>query len=300
MPEHGTVGEYPGVILGAHRLRGGFRTGVGHGIGQHGGHGSAEADGSGAYRASGSGVLVYEPGRDYGDLDILLVRREGGSEDDVRAGVDDLLDDLASLVDLAQHHVFAAGDIEYDAGRPLDIRLEQRTVNGVAHGVYDALLALAVTYAHVREPALFEHGFDIGEVEIDMRGIGDDIADPLHALAQHIVGDLEGALEADLAVKHLDELLIGDDEQRIHEIAQITDARLGVRHARRALKIEGLGDHGDGEDAHGLGYLRDDGSRAGAGAAAHARGDEQKIDAFKSLLDLLAGLLGSHLADLGI
>ena len=32
----------------------------------------------------------------------------------------------------------------------------------------------------------------------------------------------------------------------------------------------------------------------------NARGDEQKVDAFKSLLDLLAGLLGSHLADLGI
>jgi hypothetical protein len=56
-------------------------------------------------------------------------------------------------------------------------------------------------------------------------------------------------------------------------------AGVGLLHAAVALELEGLGHHADREDAHLLGHAGDDGGRAGAGAAAHAGGDEDHVRA---------------------
>ena len=71
--------------------------------------------------------------------------------------------------------------------------------------------------------------------------------------------------------------------------------------ALAALEGEGLGDdaHGEGADVV-LGDVGHNGSGAGAGAAALAGGDEDHVGAGQSLLDLVAGLLGGLLADLGV
>ena len=70
--------------------------------------------------------------------------------------------------------------------------------------------------------------------------------------------------------------------------------------ALATLELEGHGDDAHGEDARRLGDAGDDGSRAGTGAAAHARGDEHHVGAGESLLDGLPALLGRFLADLGV
>jgi hypothetical protein len=46
---------------------------------------------------------------------------------------------------------------------------------------------------------------------------------------------------------------------------------------RSPFEVERLGDHADGEDAELLGRLGDHGRGAGAGAAAHAGGDEDHV-----------------------
>jgi hypothetical protein len=51
-------------------------------------------------------------------------------------------------------------------------------------------------------------------------------------------------------------------------------------HAAAAFPVEGLGHHAHGQDAHFLGHAGDHRRRAGAGAAAHAGGDEQHVRAF--------------------
>ena len=74
---------------------------------------------------------------------------------------------------------------------------------------------------------------------------------------------------------------------------------LGLLHPARALELEGLGHDADGQDAHLAGGLGDDRRGAGAGAAAHAGGDEAHVAAGEPLDDLLDQLLGRGGADLG-
>ena len=71
-------------------------------------------------------------------------------------------------------------------------------------------------------------------------------------------------------------------------------------HAARAFELERLGDHADGEDAELRGGARDHRRRAGAGAAAHAGGDEHHVAAGEMGADLVQRLFGGGLADLGL
>ena len=77
------------------------------------------------------------------------------------------------------------------------------------------------------------------------------------------------------------------------------DAGVGGAAAARAFERERLGDHADGQDALVAGGLGDDRRGAGAGAAAHAGGDEAHVRAFQRALDLFERLFGGGAADLG-
>ena len=71
-------------------------------------------------------------------------------------------------------------------------------------------------------------------------------------------------------------------------VGQFLDALERDLHAPATFEGERLGDHGDGQDAALLGQLRDHGRRTGAGAAAHARGDEDHVGAVERFQDALA------------
>ena len=74
----------------------------------------------------------------------------------------------------------------------------------------------------------------------------------------------------------------------------------GEAHAALALEVERLGDHADGEDAELLGDPRHHRSRAGAGAAAHAGGDEHHVRAGEMVADFVDHLLGGGAPDIGL
>lgn len=71
-------------------------------------------------------------------------------------------------------------------------------------------------------------------------------------------------------------------------LAQFLDALERNLHAAAAFKRERLGDHGDGQDAHLLGQLRDHRSGAGTGTATHAGGDKNHVRALQCVHDALA------------
>ena len=76
--------------------------------------------------------------------------------------------------------------------------------------------------------------------------------------------------------------------------ASSLDAAFGDPHAALALEVERLGDDADREDALLLGGPRDDGRRPGAGAAAHAGGDEHHVRAREMVEDFVDRLLGGR------
>ncbi len=81
---------------------------------------------------------------------------------------------------------------------------------------------------------------------------------------------------------------------------QLDDAGFGKAHAAGAFEVERLGDHADGEDAEFACGFRDDRSSAGAGAAAHAGGDEHHMRAGEVIADFVDHLFRGGAADFGL
>ena len=71
-------------------------------------------------------------------------------------------------------------------------------------------------------------------------------------------------------------------------------------HSALTLEKKGFGNDRHGEYIERFGYLCDNGSRSGAGAAAHTRGDEHHVGAFDGFGDLFKRFLGGFFADFRI
>ena len=140
----------------------------------------------------------------------------------------------------------------------------------------------------------------VGEVEVDHRRQRDQVGDALDALAQDVVGDLEGLDHRGLLVEHLEQAVVGDDDQGVDLGGQLLDALVGLVAAAAALEAERLGDDADGERTDLAGEAGDHRGGAGAGAAAGAGGDEDHVGALEQALDLVLLLEGGAVADLGI
>ena len=210
------------------------------------------------------------------------------------------MDEVGGSLDFVEGEVVAAHDVEDDARRALDGRLEQRAVDGEAHRLHDAVFALGNAHAHVRKAAVLQDGLDVRKVEVDEGGRDDEVGNAADTLLQDFVGNAERLRHGSVAGNDVPDLFVGDDDERIDVLSQIVDALHRVVHAALALEGEGLGDDRHGEDLHVLGDLGDDGRRARARTAAHTGGNEEKVGLFDGLYELFLALLGSCTADLGV
>ena len=194
----------------------------------------------------------------------------------------------------------AAGDIEEDAAGAVDGDVQQLAGDGHFGGEAGAVFAVGVTDRHQRGAAFGHDRAHVGKVEVDQAGDGDQFGDALDALAQDIIGEAEGVLQAGALVDHLQQAVVGDDDEGVGVLFELVDALFGRFRAARAFEGEGAGDDADGQRADFLGDLGDDGGRAGAGAAAHPGGDKDHIGAFEHFVEFFGGFLGRLAADLRI
>ena len=140
----------------------------------------------------------------------------------------------------------------------------------------------------------------VGEVEVDHPGQRDQLGDPLDALAQHVVGDLEGLDHRGRLREHGQQALVRDDDQRVDLGAEGGDALLGLGAAAGALEPERLGDDPDRQRADVAREPSDHRRRAGPGATAGAAGDEDEVGALEQALDLVLFLERGPVAELGV
>ena len=163
-----------------------------------------------------------------------------------------------------------------------------------------ALLAGCLAGAHHRLAHLAHDRAHVGEVEIDQALLHHQVGDAGDARVEHLVGHREGVGECGLLVRHPEQVLVRDDDLGVDAFLQFDDAGFGEAHAALALEVERLGDHADGQDAELLGDLRHHRGCAGAGAAAHAGGDEHHVRAGQMVADLVDHLLGGSAPDVGL
>ena len=194
------------------------------------------------------------------------------------------------------------GDVDEHAGRAVDGGLEQRAGDGSLRGLLGLVAAGGGADAHVGLARVAHDGGNVGKVEVDddILAVADELGDGADGLLQHVVGDAEGVGEGDLLVGDELQTVVRDDDHGVDLIGEVGDTGLGLLHAVGAFEAEGLRHDGDGQDARVMRDLRDDGRCAGAGAAAHAGGDEDHIGALEHLGDESLGFLSGFLADVGL
>jgi len=163
-----------------------------------------------------------------------------------------------------------------------------------------AIVAACSAGPHHGHAHLAHHGAHVGEVDVDQARAGDQVGDALHRALQHVVGGLECIQQGHFAAEYGQQLFVRHRDQGIHRLRQILDALQRHLHAPAALERERLGHHRHRQDALLLGKLRHHRRRAGAGATAHAAGDEHHVGAVQHLDDAVAVLERGLPADLGV
>ena len=103
-----------------------------------------------------------------------------------------------------------------------------------------------------------------------------------------------------LLVGDPEQVLVRDDQEGVDLLQQFRDAGFGIAHAALALELERLCDDTDGENAELARGPGDDGGSAGAGAAAHAGGDERHVGAGQLIADHFDGLFRRRAAHFGL
>ena len=152
-------------------------------------------------------------------------------------------------------------------------------------------------------PTCIAHdGGNIGKVLVDhdVIGIAHQLGNGADCLLEHIVGNAKGIDEGDFLIGNVLQPVVGDDNQGIHLVGQSGNAVLCLRHTAGALKLKGLGDNTNGQRTGLPGDVGNNGSCAGAGAAAHACGDEHHVGVLQHLGNGCAALFCGLLSDFGL
>ncbi len=243
-----------------------------------------------------------ETRRDHGHPDLAAEALvDGRAEDDVRLVGSGAADDLGCLVHLEQREVMASRDREEDAACPGDLGVDQWRAERAFGSLPRASFGrLRVADAHERRAGVGHDGADVGEVEVDEARHRDQVADPLHALAEDVVGNPERVDHRRRPVEHLEESVVRDHDHGVALAAEELDTPVGRGLPARALEAERRRDDADGERPEVARDPRHDGRCAGAGAAALPGGDEDHVRTAQDATDLVGGLLGRLAADLGV
>ena len=131
-------------------------------------------------------------------------------------------------------------------------------------------------------------------------GHRDDVADPLDALAQHVIDDAEGVEDAGVLLDDVLEPVVRDRDERIDLRLQLLGRLLGDELALVALERERLRHDADRQGTGVLGDLRDDRRGTRPGPATEARGDEHHVGVGQRGRDLLRVLFRRALAQLRV
>jgi hypothetical protein len=157
-------------------------------------------------------------------------------------------------------------------------------------------LALGLAGAHHGLAHLVHHRADIGEVEVDEARTHHQVGHALDALVEHVVGHREGLGEGRLLVGEPEQVLVGNDDQRIDDLLQRLDPLVGLAHALGAFELEGFRDDADGQDAKLARGLRDDRRGPVPVPPPMPGGDEGHVRAGEVIDDLLDRFLGGTCA----
>src|SRR5207248_10382483 len=107
-------------------------------------------------------------------------------------------------------------------------------------GFQRAFLAFGFAGTHHGFAHFAHHRLDVGKIEIDEARHDNEVGNAADARMQHDVGHGEGLREGGAVVRYPEQVLVRDNDKRVHERLKLLDAALGDAHAALALESEWL------------------------------------------------------------
>ena len=116
-------------------------------------------------------------------------------------------------------------------------------------------------------------------------------------MIQHVISQLERLSEGGVFIGQTEQVLVGNDDQRVDNLLQGVDAFIGLLHTLAAFKLERLGHNTNGQHTKFTRCLCDDRSCTSTSAATHARGDKAHVRTREMINDLFNAFFGSCCAN---
>ena len=187
----------------------------------------------------------------------------------------------------------ATSDIDKHTACATKRNLVQKRVGNCLLGRLDgAIFASSFTGSHHRLAHFVHHRANVGEVEVDQAWPNHEIGNTFDALIKHVIGHRERLSEGRFLGGKAEQVLVGNDDQRVNDLLQGFDTLFGLTHPLGTFELERLGHHTHGQYTQLTRGLRDDRRSARAGATAHSGGNETHMRPGKLIYNLFDAFLG--------
>src|SRR3989475_821456 len=191
-----------------------------------------------------------------------------------------------------------AGHVHEGSCRGADVDVDQGRVDRLFDRLLRAVVAIRLAEADHRDPAALHDRLDVIEIEVHETRLRDDLRDPLDGPHEHVVRDLERRIQGQTR-DELKEFVIRDHDDRVRKVPELLEAVLRVLRADRAPRPERERADRDRQGARLFRELREDRGAARPRAASEAARDEHHVRTLDDGPQLVRGLAGRLLADLG-
>ncbi len=116
-------------------------------------------------------------------------------------------------------------------------------------------------------------------------------------MIQNIICERERFGERGFFIRETEQVLVWNNDQRVHNLLKGFDTLFRLLHALAALKLERLSDNTNSQNTKLTRGLRDNWSRASACTAAHTSRDKAHMRTSEMINDLLNAFFGSGSAN---
>ena len=206
---------------------------------------------------------------------------------------------VRGFVHFHQAHVFTAGNGHDNALCTLHRHtVEQRISNRAFRRLKRTAIAFGFACAHHRLAHFVHDGPDVGKIQVDQARHDHEISDAAHALLQNFVGQQECLFERRIRVSDQKQVLVWNNNERVHMLLQLGNARFCRAHPPRTFEKERLCYHANGQYVHFARSLGNHRRSTGSGSATHTRCDEAHVATCQSGLHLFNGFFCSGASNL--
>src|SRR6266487_1311973 len=208
---------------------------------------------------------------------VAQSRVDDRAEGDVRRVVDCFTDAFRDLVDFEERHVFAAADVEEHAAGSTDGDVEEAARDSFFRCLLRPVASRPPSDTHQGRSRLAQDAAHVGEVNVDHSWYVDDLRDTLHALPQHVVGDLEGVGQVAVARDGREQAVVRNGDESVNLGGKLGQALLSYPLPPRAFEAEWQRDDANGERPQLFSDRCDDGACARPCPSAHTGGNEDQV-----------------------